>query len=113
MKISQTMCFQGDVCFIRVDKLPEDANEVKTDGRIIVALSETHHHHAIEPGEARLLEKAQRDPMLCYLQIDGDFADVVHHRATDTHETVRLLKGCWEVRRQEELSPAGWARVED
>jgi hypothetical protein len=44
--------------------------------------------------------------------------DVVHERDYDTHETVRLDSGdggevIFEIRRQEELRPDGWARVED
>lgn len=57
--------------------------------------------------------KLERDPMICYLQIAGDFADVVHHRPHDTHETLRLVRGIYEVRRQREWTPEGWRRVED
>jgi hypothetical protein len=114
MKIYDKIGFQGDVCFVRIgDALPSGVKERPVEGRVVVAHSETGHHHAIEPGEARLFEKLERDPMLCYLQATGEYMDVVHHRSTDTHETVRLLAGCWEVRRQEELTPAGWARVDD
>lgn len=108
--------FQGDCAFVRLDALPKDAVEQKSSGRIIVAHSETGHHHAVEPGEARLFEKATRDPFVCYLQLEGDSADVVHHRAWDTHETLRLLGGhgsVWEVRRQREYVPQGFRRVED
>jgi len=113
MKTVNKMCFQGDVCFRRIDALPADAVEQKADGRIVVAHSETGHHHAIDAGEAKLFERAQRNPMICFLSIGGDYADVVHHRSHDTHETVRLLRGCWEVRRQREHTPEGWRRVED
>jgi len=109
----RNMAFQGDVCFRRVEALPAGVAESKADGRVVVAHSETGHDHAIEPGEARLFEKLDRDPMVCYLQIDGAYADVVHHRQADTHATIRLTPGCWEVLRQEEYTPAGWRRVED
>jgi hypothetical protein len=113
MRVATTGCYQGDVAFIRVKKLPSDVVEQPQEGLVIVAHSETGHHHAIAQGEAKLLEKIQRDPLTCYLQIDGEFADVVHHREHDTHETVRLLHGLWEVRRQEEWTPEGMRRVED
>ena len=113
MKTITKLAFQGDVCFIRVDALPEGVIDSTPDGEIIVAFSETHHHHSLSPGEARLFEKLERDPMVCYLAIDGDHADVVHHRSTHTHETVRLLRGLWEVRRQREHTPEGWRRVAD
>lgn len=111
------MAAQGDVLFLRIKSLPKDAVEQKSDGLIVVAHSETGHHHALEPGEAKLFEKLERDPMVCYLQIAGEYADVVHHRPHDTHETVRLLGGAlgnlWEVRRQREWTPEGLRRVED
>lgn len=111
----KNMAFQGDVCFRRIDKLPESVKESTTPGRIVVAHSETGHHHAIERDESiKLFEKLERDPMVCYLQIsDGFAADVVHHRPTDTHATLTLTPGCWEVLRQEEYTPQGWRRVED
>ena len=111
--IVKNMAFQGDVCFRRIPTIPKETKLVEGCGRIVVAHSETGHHHAIEPGEAKLFERLQRDPMICYLQIAGEYADVVHHRPTDTHATLRLTPGCWEVLRQEEYTPAGWRRVED
>lgn len=113
MKIVKNMCFQGDVLFRRIDALPAGAVEQPADGRVVVAHSETGHHHAIEQGEAKLFERAQRDPMVCFLAIDGEHADVVHHRANHTHETVRLLQGLWEVKRQREHAPEGWRQVLD
>ncbi len=107
------LCAQGDVLFRRVEVLPSDVAERDAGKQLVVAHSYTGHNHAIEAGEAKLFEKLERDPMVCFLQIDGAYADVVHHRQTDTHETVRLLKGCWEVRRQREWTPEGLRRVED
>lgn len=106
---------QGDCVFIPVAKLPKDAVEQKRDdrGRLIVAHSETGHHHAIDNPEARLFDRATRDPMVCFLAIVGEGAELVHHRAHDTHETVCLGPGVWEVHRQEEYTPAGWRQVQD
>lgn len=113
MKEIKKQCAQGDVMFRRIDSLPTDIEERDAGKQLVVAHSETGHHHAIEPGQARFFEKLDRNPMICFLQIDGAFADVVHHRPHDTHETVRLLGGCWEVRRQREWAPEGLRRVED
>jgi hypothetical protein len=111
---------QGDVMFRRIAALPNDVVEQEVTGRIVVAHSETGHHHAIEQGQARLFEKIERDPMVCFLQIDGEYADVVHHRPHDTHDTLRLLgalpgmtSGIWEARRQREWTPEGLRRIED
>lgn len=113
MKLINRLGAQGDVIFRRSQKLPDDAVDATPEGQIIVALSETSHHHSIAPGEAKLFERAQRDPMVCFLAVDGEHADVVHHRADHTHETVRLLHGLWEVKRQREWTPEGLRQVRD
>jgi len=110
---------QGDVLFRRVEALPKEATEQKTEGPIVVAHSETGHHHSIDVTDGVKLFAVPNDPLVCYLQLDGiDHADVVHHRSWDTHATVRLLGGAgtkstFEVRRQREYTPEGWRRVED
>lgn len=105
---------QGDVLFRRIKKLPDGLREVALpDGKAIVAHSETGHDHAIHNGEARLFEKLEADPMICYLAIAGECAEVVHHRDFDTHKTLALAGGFWEVRRQREWTPEGMRRVED
>jgi hypothetical protein len=96
---------QGDVLLRRVERIPSDAVEQPCDGRVVVAHSETGHHHVIESPGARLF--ATHDPLIGYLRIDGPFADVVHERPFDTHETIRLLGAeigptYFEVRRQRE-----------
>lgn len=112
MKTIERIAFQGDVCFVRVAAIPSDATEQSRTGPLVVAHSETGHHHTID-GEARLFAAAERDPLVCYLQIDGAFADAVHHRSWDTHETIRLDRGAYKVVRQREYTPEGWRRVLD
>lgn len=121
MKIASKSAAQGDVMFRLVGKLPINAVVIPPDpsGRIVVAHSETGHHHAIDSMHVKMLQ-APSDPLVCYLQFDNEFSgdgvDVVHHRTWDTHETIRLLGKpgeIWEVRRQREWSPEGWRRVED
>lgn len=120
MKIATKIVAQGDVLLRRVPALPAKAVERKRTGPLVIAHSETGHHHAIESKAVSHFE-IPGDPLVCYLRLDdglGDLGgvDVVHHRAWDTHETVRLLGqpgDVWEVRRQREWSPEGWRRVED
>lgn len=111
MKQAKKMARQGDVLFIRMRRIPEDAEQATDDGRIVVAHSETGHHHAID--DLGVIRFEVRDPLVCYLQIDATCADVVHHRDFHTHETVRLPKGNWQVRRQREHTPEGFRRVAD
>lgn len=107
---------QGDVRFDRVDELPKGAVEVRREGAVIVAHSETGHHHSIHETGV-VMFTVPDDPFTCYLRMDIPHADVVHHRPWDTHETLRLLGdgpgSVWRVRRQREWRPEGWAMVQD
>jgi len=83
---------QGDLYIQRVDGLPDDAKEISSkDNKHIVAHSETGHHHFMSAIEARFYGTS--DPMVCYLQIEGEYADLVHDRSFDTHKTVRIPNG--------------------
>ncbi len=107
--------------FRRLKSLPPTAvkAEVPADKRLVVAHSETGHHHVIDGFEGGFY----RDPSVktvdvCYLQMGVDVCDftIDHLRPYDTHETFKL-KGepgaVWEVRRQRESAPEGWRQVQD
>lgn len=102
-----SMAAQGDVLFRRIDTLPPKTRDVTPDdGWLVVA----HSDHVVISRHARLM--AGENPMVCYLQSESHM-DVTHCRPWDTHATIRLLSGIWEVRRQREWAPEGWRRVED
>jgi hypothetical protein len=113
------MAAQGDCLFLRVAKIPEGFTAEAKNGSIVVAHSETGHHHSVDATDGVTLFVSPSDPLVCYLQMEGvDHADVVHHRPWDTHETLRLLGApkkttIFAVRRQREYTPEGWRRVED
>lgn len=116
MKEIKKLAAQGDVLFRRVKALPKDAKERARNGALVVAHSETGHHHVINSPDVRLFETA--DPFVCYLRLETPFADVEHMRPFDTHETIRLLgnkktPSFYEVRRQREHTPEGWRMVAD
>jgi hypothetical protein len=101
---------------MRLDEMPASREYVEVprdSGALILAHSETGHHHAVRDVEAVLLRPTVGDGLTTYLRVDGDHADVVHERPWDTHETLRLPRGVWLVRRQREWTPEGWRRVED
>lgn len=110
--------FQGDVMFLRVKAIPAGAvpQERKAGEPIVVAHSETQHHHVINSPDVRLLETA--NPLVAYLRMESPSCLVEHLRPFDTHET-RLLVGkkqgvsFFEVRRQREHAPEGWRRAAD
>jgi hypothetical protein len=109
---------QGDVLLRKICKLPDDVREQPRNGPLVIAHSETGHHHTIDSPAIRHFEIAN-SPLVHYLQMTAGCEtgiDVVHHRPWDTHETLRLLGqpgDVWEVRRQREWTPEGWRRVED
>lgn len=118
MKEAKNSAAQGDIFFQRVDRLPEEVNQVPREGDIICGHSETGHHHSIADKAVTKFE-VPGSQLECYLRFDGPDiggADVVHHRSFDTHETLRLLGGpgtIWRVRRQREWSPWGDRMVAD
>lgn len=106
--------FQGDVCLIPVESLPESAVTVKPEnGRHVVTHSETGHDHVVmeRPGVQMFADKM--DMMRGWLVIENDPATLEHLRSTDTHEAVSFEPGVWEIRRQVEYSPQGWQRAAD
>jgi hypothetical protein len=111
LKTITTMAAQGDVMFRKVASIPSDAKEMKKGDQIVVGHSETGHHHVAVGDWLRWFQHPS-DPTVAYLQVDTK-ADIVHHRDFDTHETVRLDAGNWEIRRQREWSPEGWRMVQD
>lgn len=108
------MGIQGDVAFTRVDELPEGLVESKTeDGKLIVAHSETGHNHAFDDNDNVTVLEDPSDPLISYIQVSKEAADLVHYRSYDTHETVRFEPGIYKVNRQREHTPEGWRKVSD
>lgn len=107
---------QGDLLGRRVAELPEGAKPADPETHNgkpahIVAHSETGHDHFLY---ALGVEKFDHpsDPNICYLKLESP-ALLEHARAYDTHQTIRLPAGIFEIRRQTEWTPEGFRRVED
>lgn len=92
---------QGDVLFIRIDEIPKNVKKVTKPGPIIVAHSETGHHHTIESPCATLFEDP-KDPFTCYLRVAGEPVEIVHHRPWDTHDSIVIQPGNYIARRPRE-----------
>lgn len=111
MKTVNIAAAQGDIFLRKIEKLPSNlTDKTPKDHRLVVTHSETGHDHIITSKAARIFEG--QDPLVCFLSL-GEMADLVHLRDYDTHQTLRLTPGIWEVRRQREYTPEGWRRVED
>jgi hypothetical protein len=114
MKTFKHQAAQGDCWIRRVQSIPASAlkTERKPGEPAIVAHSETGHHHAILNDSVSLFEMPD-NPLICYLQVDGDYADLLHHRSFSTHDGIRFTTGCYQITRAREYTPAGWRRVQD
>lgn len=112
----EKMAAQGDVLFRRVPRVPDGYEAQEKKDTIVVAHSETGHHHTVN-GLCATLYASRSDSLVSYLEIgDCDILTVTHHRPFDTHKAFGLLGksgDVWEVRRQREHTPEGWRRVED
>lgn len=117
MKTFQNQCAQGDLLIRRINKLPKNAKPIQAEkGVFVVAHSETGHNHVIaERPSVKLYTTG--DPMVSYLEVieatDAMETLLEHLRGHDTHETIVIPNGVFEIRRQREYTPEGWRRVED
>jgi len=106
---------QGDLIVLRVDRVPDDY-EPSADR--VIAHSEIGHHH-VAVGDCAVYRNA-KDAMRMFI-VAREPVTLEHLRPTDTHDTLRLMNDpqpgtgatVWEIRRQREITPEGWRRVED
>lgn len=117
MKTFEKCAAQGDLLIRRIDALPKYAKPVQSEkGHFVVAHSETGHNHVIAE-RSNVTLYTTGDPMVSYLQVieaaDQTETLLEHLRSYDTHETIKIPNGVFEVRRQREHTPEGWRRVED
>lgn len=113
--------FHGEVGIVRADLLgvtaiPDGAQEQLADshGRLLVAHSESGHHHYVDAAQARFYEGANG---LCFLSVTGDFAVIQQAKPRtdpDRHQDQKLTAPLYLVRRAREQTPEGfWAPVRD
>ncbi len=117
MKTFKDNAAQGDLMIRRIEKLPAGAKKVESEkGFHVVAHSETGHNHVIAD-RPNVALYTTNDPMISYLEVieatDETETLLEHLRSFDTHETIKIPAGVFEIRRQREYTPEGWRRVED
>ena len=117
MKEFKNCAAQGDLFIRRVNAIPTGLKPLAIEaGNYIVAHSETGHHHVIE-ARPNVVVFATDDPLVSYLQIveatDAMETVIEHLRNFDTHESIKVGPGNYEIRRQREYTPEGWRRVSD
>lgn len=109
---------QGECLFIRVDQFEDKDSDYESQnpesGQLIVAHSETGHHHVIDVKRSKqadlLIHKTNQFIGRLVL---GEDCEVKHLRSFDTHETLNLPKGKYVLRYRREYTPEGLRRVQD
>lgn len=103
MKTFQQTAAQGDVLFIKIEKIPEGLTEVQPqNGKHIIAHSETGHNHTMTANKAKLF-RPDDDAFVGFISVN-ETVDLTHERTFDTHEALRFSPGNYEIRRQREYS---------
>ena len=112
MKTFKNIAAQGDAMIKRIDALPEGLKESKAEnGKLIVAHSETGHHHTVLERNAQMLID-ETNEFIKYLVVSND-TELTHERSFDTHESLLLKKGTYKVINQREYTPEGYRRAQD
>ncbi len=112
----KNMAAQGDLMLRRIAEVPEGFEPVKadTDGGVIVAHSETGHHHVLLSAKDVAVMGNPREPGRMIAVVNNpEGATLEHRRAWDTHAPIVIPPGFFELRRQREETPEGWRRVTD
>jgi hypothetical protein len=114
MKTFKTMCAQGDLLIRRIDALPEGADIVKAEnGKLVLAHSETGHDHIVID-RPEVSQYSFGDLLKSFLVVTGDEPiELLHERSFDTHESILINPGIYELRRQREYIPEGWRKAAD
>lgn len=113
MKTFKNIAAQGDAMLKRVDSVPEGYEPAPiVNGEYIVAHSETGHCHVIEASKSAQMLINQTNDFIAYIKVEKD-TELKHKRSFDTHESLLLKKGIYEVRRQREYTPEGYRRAQD
>ena len=112
---------QGDFIIIRIDDIPAGVEPYQPENgasgpQYVVAHSETGHNHTMVADRKvqafRPKETNDENLYRLFFAVDAP-AEIVHHRTFDTHETLTVRPGRYEVRRQREYTPEGFRRAAD
>lgn len=106
MKTFAKAAAQGEITLRRVAKMPKGLARIQaTDGRVIVGHSETGHHHTVPAGVEVYEATTAPDGMRVLYAIVAEPASLDHHRPFDTHESIALQPGMYEIRVGREYDP--------
>lgn len=116
MKTFTRMAAQGDFIIMRIDDIPANVERIEPEnGVIVVAHSETGHNHVMEMTRVEAFKPAgvkEVDLYKMFLNVEAP-TEINHLRSFDTHETLLVSPGKYEIRRQREYVAEGFRRAQD
>ena len=119
MKTFQRMAAQGDFIIRRIKEFPKNLEVIPAEnGKIVVAHSETMHNHVAvleRPESVEAFKETGTKDVDLYKMflLVKDPTPIEHLRPHDTHETLLVPPGKYEIRRQREYTPEGFRRAQD
>ena len=116
IKFKKAAC-QGELLVMKCAKPGMAGLKQQGDNVFILGHSETGHHHVVNrdnaDGSGACAFYETDNPMVAFLNVFDAEAELKHLREYDTHPSLLLAKGWYEIRRQREPSPEGWRKVQD
>jgi len=119
MKTFTRMAAQGDFIIFSINEMPKNVERIDAkNGRITVAHSETGHDHVAvleRPDSVQAFKETGTKDVDLYKMflLVKDPTPIEHLRSFDTHETLLVPPGNYEIRRQREYTPEGFRRAQD
>lgn len=98
---------QGELTIRRVNAVPAGCSAMQAEnGKFIVGHSETGHHHVLDAKDANVmvLDKPPEGMKILYAILDNPNS-LDHLRDHDTHKSIDLDKGIYEIRVAREYDP--------
>ena len=116
MKTFTKMAAQGDFIIMRINDIPTNVEKVEPEnGVYVVAHSETGHNHVMDMERVEAFKPAgvkEVDLYQLFLNVEAP-TEINHLRSFDTHETLLVPPGKYEIRRQREWVAEGFRRAQD
>ena len=107
MKTFKKVAAQGEISLRKIAKLPSGMTRIApVNGHVIVGHSETGHHHLMLADKVELYEaKDAPEGMRILYAIVKDPTTLDHQRPWDTHESIAVQPGMYEIRIGREYDP--------
>lgn len=108
---------QGDILFERIEDIPNDVMESleheKTETHVIIAHSESGHHHVLERPKTTVYTPKHGAELIAYILVTEN--TVLEHQKSgvDAHEAIKFPPGKYQITRGREAMPEGYRRVAD